>query len=123
MDIYREIILDHYKHPRHFGHLSKPDAKNEEQNVSCGDRIVMEVLFSKRHNDVVRDIRFSGEGCAISIASASLLTEKVVSMSTKEIFTLGANDILAMLGTALTPTRVKCAVLPLEALHKVLQRR
>ncbi len=117
MDIYREIILDHYKHPRNFGHLPKPDAKIEEGNVTCGDRIVMEIKVDK---GAVSDIRFSGEGCAISMASASMLTEKVKGMALDDVLELKTDDILTMLGTTLTPTRIKCAILPLEVLTETL---
>lgn len=117
MDIYREVILDHYKHPRNFGHLPKPDAKVEEGNVTCGDRIVMEISVK---GGVVSDIRFSGEGCAISQASASMLTEKVKGMKTSDILKLKTDDIIEMLGTTLTPSRTKCAVLPLEVLTKAV---
>jgi len=117
MDIYRQIILDHYKHPRNFGHLTKPDAKIEEGNVTCGDRIVMEVNAS---GGKISDIRFSGEGCAISMASASMLTEKVKGMKLAGIMKLQTHDIITMLGTSLTPSRTKCAVLPLEVLQKAV---
>jgi len=117
MDIYREIILDHYKHPRNFGHLVKPDAKIEEGNVTCGDRIVMEIQVEKGK---IADIRFSGEGCAISQASASMLTEKVKGMKIAGVQKLKTGDIITILGTPLTPSRTKCAVLPLEVLQKAL---
>jgi len=117
MDIYREIILDHYKHPRNFGHLVKPDAKIEEGNVTCGDRIVMEIKADKGK---IIDVRFSGEGCAVSQASASMLTEKVKGMKIAAVEKLTAHDIIKMLGTTLTPSLTKCAVLPLEVLHKVV---
>lgn len=120
MDIYREAILDHYKHPRNFGHLDKPDVKTAEHNVSCGDRIVMEVKYSRDRNGTIETIRFSGEGCAVSIAAASMLTEKVVGMRISDALTLGTNEILELLGSPLTPTRVKCAILPLEVLHKAI---
>jgi nitrogen fixation NifU-like protein len=119
MDIYREIILDHYKHPRNFGHLEKPDAKIEEGNVTCGDRIVMEI---KVKDNAVADIRFSGEGCAISQASASMLTEKVKGMKLEAVMQLKTEDIIKMLGTELTPSRTKCAVLPLEVLTKAIMQ-
>ena len=118
MDIYREIILDHYKHPRNFGHLTHPDAKIEEGNVTCGDRIVMEIKSGK--GKTIEDVRFSGEGCAISQASASMLTEKVKGMNLSDVMKLGAKDILVILGTALTPSRTKCATLPLEVLQKAV---
>lgn len=118
MDIYRENILDHYKHPRNFGHLKHPDVTQEEGNVTCGDRIVMEVNFDK---DKVSEIAFNGDGCAISQASASMLTEKVKEMSKDEIMKLTVDDITSMLGTTLTPSRIKCATLPLEVLQKAIQ--
>lgn len=117
MDIYREVILDHYKHPRNFGHLTKPDAKVEEGNVTCGDRIIMEINVS---HGKITDIRFSGEGCAVSQASASMLTEKVKGMKLATVMKLTAKDILTMLGTTLTPSRTKCAMLPLEVLTKAV---
>ncbi len=116
MDLYRDIILDHYKHPRNFGHLDKPDVVMEEGNVTCGDRIVMEIKFK----DTIEDIRFNGEGCAISQASASMLTEKVKGMNKKQMRKLSRIDIEEMLGTTLTPSRVKCATLPLEVLQKAV---
>ena len=119
MDIYREVILDHYKSPRNFGHLSKPDAKVEEGNVTCGDKIIIEI---KVRNDKVEDIRFSGEGCAISQASASMLTEKVKGMELSKIRKLDAKYVLSMLGTTLTPTRTKCALLSLEVLQKAIAK-
>lgn len=116
MDIYRQTILDNYKHPKNFGHLHKPDAKVEEGNVTCGDRIIMEI----KGKDNIEDIRFSGEGCAISQASASMLTEKVKGMKFKEVLKLDGSDIIEMLGTTLTPSRTKCATLPLEVLTKAI---
>ncbi len=118
MDIYREAILDHYKNPRNFGHLTNPDAKVEEGNVTCGDRIVMEIRVNRKKE--IEDIRFSGEGCAISQASASMLTEKVKGMSLARIIELRTEDIIQMLGTSLTPSRVRCATLSLEVLHKAI---
>lgn len=122
-DLYREQILDHYKHPRNFGHLEGADVKSEEINVSCGDRIVVEIRLKKndKNENVIDDIRFSGEGCAIDQASASMLTEKVIGMSVPDIMKLDRTYIESMLGTTLTPSRVKCAVLPLEAIQKAVQ--
>jgi len=121
MDLYREAILDHYKHPRNFGHLDKPDVVMEEGNITCGDRIVMELRVRRQASGVmIDDIRFSGEGCAISQASASMLTEKVKGTSRKQVRKLSRIDIEEMLGTTLTPSRVKCATLPLEVLQKAM---
>ena len=117
MDIYREIILDHYKHPRNFGHLPRPDAKVEEGNVTCGDRINIEINV---RGGKLTDIRFSGEGCAVSQASASMLTERVTGMDIAAIKKLDAKYIFSMLGTTLTPSRTKCALLSLEVLQKAI---
>lgn len=120
MDLYREIILDHYKHPRNFGELEKPDAKASEYNATCGDRISIELRVNASTRQRIKDICFSGEGCAISMASASMLTEKVTGMRLKDVLALGTNDIVNMLGTELTPSRTKCALLPLEVLQKAI---
>jgi len=117
MDIYRELILDHYKNPRNFGRLKIPDATVEEGNVTCGDRVSMDIKCTPDRKEI-KDIRFSGEGCAISQASASLLTQKVKGMSVSDVMELGAKDIMQMLGIELTPSRVRCALLSLEVLHK-----
>ncbi len=121
MDLYREHILDHYKHPRNFGHLRGADVISEEVNMSCGDRITIEMKLTGKGKRTIEAIRFSGEGCAINQASASMLTEKVTGMQTKDVMKLARKDIEGMLGTTLTPSRVKCALLPLEAIQKAIQ--
>ena len=122
MDLYRETILDHYKNPRNFGHLSGANVTSEEINVSCGDRIAIEMrIESKGKTKIVSDIRFSGEGCAINQASASMLTEKVKGLDTRSVMKISLDDIQTMLGTTLTPSRVKCAILPLEAVQKAIR--
>ncbi len=118
MDIYRELILDHYKHPHNFGHLSKPTATHTLFNSACGDKITMEIQVDKK--DIVTDIQFSGEGCAISQASASMLTDLVKGKTKKEILKLTSADIFSLLNTELSVSRVKCAVLPLEVLQKAV---
>lgn len=118
MDLYREVILDHYKNPRNFGHLEKPDSVTEEGNVTCGDRIVMEIQVNKKNE--INNIRFSGEGCAISQASASMITETVLGKNTEDVLKLSSKDVLELIGTQLTPSRMKCAMLPLEVLHKTI---
>src|SRR3989344_7737816 len=121
MDLYRDLILDHYKHPHNFGHLEKPDVVMEEGNVTCGDRIVIDLLITHHPSRItIRDIRFSGEGCAISQASASMLTEKVKGMSAARVQKFSRKDIEDMLGTTLTPSRVKCAMLSLDILQKAV---
>ena len=121
MDLYREQILDHYKHPRNFGHLDGANVTSEESNVSCGDRIVIEIRLSTGKQKVIEAICFNGEGCAINQASASMLTEKITGMRVIDAMKLTLQDVEAILGTTLTPSRVKCALLPLEAIHKAIQ--
>ncbi len=124
MDLYRDVILDHYKNPRNFGHLDKPDVVVEEGNVMCGDRICIELAVSCQLSAVsIKDIRFNGEGCAISQASASMLTEKVKGLDREQILKLTGKDIVKMLGTTLTPSRTKCALLSLEVLQKAVQMK
>lgn len=118
MDIYRELILDHYKHPHNFGHLEKPSASHTLFNSACGDKITMEVQIDKKGK--VTDVRFSGAGCAISQASASMLTDSIKGKTKEAIMKLTSADIFSMLQTELTVSRVKCALLPLEVLQKTL---
>ncbi|MBI5613680.1 SUF system NifU family Fe-S cluster assembly protein [Candidatus Gottesmanbacteria bacterium] len=117
MDLYREIVLDHYKHPRNFGNLAKKTITIEDGNVTCGDTIEMDVLMK---NGMVEDIAFRGIGCAISISSASMLTEEMKGKSVNEVMALSADHVFKYFGTTLTPSRTKCAVLSLEVLQKAL---
>jgi len=118
MDVYREIILDHYKHPHNFGHIAHPSSSHTLYNSACGDKITMEITVDKK--DKVTEVKFSGEGCAISQASASLLTDLVLGKTKKEIMKLNSDTIFSLLNTELTASRVKCAVLPLEVLQKAV---
>lgn len=119
MDLYRENILDHYKHPRNFGHLNNAGSFHEESNPFCGDRIRIEV---RSQNLKVRAVKFSGEGCAISIATASMLTEHIQGMPIGDLHKLDKDVILELLGIQLSPTRLKCALLPLEVLQKAVAK-
>ena len=124
MDLYREEILDHYKHPHNFGHLPNASARGEEHNVNCGDKIIMEVVVSEKAKaKKIVDVRFSGVGCAISVASASMLTDRVIGMSVNSVMKLTLSDIQDALGTTLTPARVKCAMLSLEVLQKTVNKK
>lgn len=116
MDLYRANILDHYKHPRNFGHLMGDFVTHEEVNMSCGDKISMEAKIT----DKIVDIAFIGVGCAINQASASMLTEKVKGMTKQEVLKITLKDVEHLLGTTLTPSRVKCALLPLEVIQKLM---
>ena len=112
-DLYREHILDHYQHPRNHGEIEDPDISQEEYNPLCGDRLVLQL---KLEDDHVADVKFHGEGCAISQASASMLTELVEGKSVDELKALTKEDILDMLGIPIGPVRLKCALLSLKAL-------
>lgn len=113
-DFYRDYILDHYRHPRNFGHLDDPTVSAEDLNPLCGDRIRMELKVDDR--GVVRDVRFSGKGCAISQASASMLTESVPGMPLEEVARLSKDAVLDNVGIGISPTRMKCAMLGLRVL-------
>ena len=112
-DLYREAILDYYKHPRHKGHLAAPDFQYHDHNPFCGDEITVEL---KVENGVVVDAAFDGHGCAISQATASMLMEEVIGKSLDEIKAIDKEYILEMLGIELGPVRLKCALLPLKVL-------
>jgi len=112
-DFYRDYILDHYRNPRNFGRLEGADAQAEDLNPLCGDQIRIEL---KLDDGVVRDVRFSGRGCAISQASASMLTERIKGMKLSDIATLGKDVVLEDVGIGISPTRMKCAMLGLRVL-------
>lgn len=134
-ELYQATILDHYKKPRNFGSLPQASAHVEGHNPLCGDRVTLHVLFE---NDVVRDVRFEGSGCAISTASASMMTEAVKGKSRAEAERLferfrdlitgpGESDDTGELGKLAVftgvreyPTRIKCATLVWHALHSAL---
>jgi nitrogen fixation NifU-like protein len=116
MSIYQEILLEHYKNPKNFGPL--PGAKSLQlNNPLCGDIIQMNVLIK---DNKVENITFEGKGCAISTASASLLTEYAKGKHVDELRKLDKSFILDIIGIDLSPNRLKCALLPLEVLQKTL---
>ncbi len=118
MDIYREWILEHYKNPQNFGE-ELPDATHsfEDGNPSCGDHLAVQL---KIQNDRIEDIRFRGQGCAISIASASILSEHVKGKSLEEVRNLTKDEFLKLLGIPLSPIRLKCALLSFKVLKAAL---
>lgn len=120
--LYRDIILDHYRNPQNFGTLPHADVSHEENNPFCGDRICIELKTKDQRQKTITDIRFHGEGCAISMACSSMLTEKAQGMAPQDVKKLKKKDVLDMLGIELTPTRLKCALLPLEVLQKAIQK-
>jgi len=112
-ELYREEILDHYQHPRHHGTLEHPDITYEDANPLCGDRIRMDVNVREGH---IADVGFSGIGCAISQAAASMLCERIEGMSLEDVKRLTREDMLEMLGIELGPVRLKCGLLALKTL-------
>ena len=110
---YREYILDHYKNPRNFGRLEHPDISHEEDNPLCGDVVGMDFRVKE---GLIEDVRFHGRGCAISQASASLLTERLKGMALDDAKKIGKEDVLGELGIQISPARIKCALLSLKVL-------
>lgn len=115
--IYAEEILDHYKHPRNFGQLEKPDIHVEANNPLCGDRLSMDLVVE---DGIVQDVRFSGRGCAISQASASMLTEEMLGKPLTDLAGTTRQDILDSLGVPISYARMKCALLSLGLLRSAL---
>jgi nitrogen fixation NifU-like protein len=110
---YREYILDHYKNPRNYGRLEHADVSHEEDNPLCGDVVGMDFRIQ---DGVIEDIKFHGRGCAISQASASLLTERIKGLSLDEAKKIDKDDVLGELGIDISPARIKCALLSLKVL-------
>jgi nitrogen fixation NifU-like protein len=113
-DLYRENILDHYQNPRHYGTLDDPDISYEDDNPLCGDVIRLDIKLDEQNR--VSEVAFSGEGCAISQASASMLTEEILGKTLEEVKQISKDDVLDMLGIQLGPVRIKCALLSLKVL-------
>lgn len=116
MNLYHELLLDHYKYPRHKGTLENPDFSSGQYNPSCGDRIAFQ---GKVSDGIITQIVFEGSGCVISLATTSLLSEHVINKPLSFVQNLTAEDMLKMIGIdELGPTRLKCVLLPLEALQE-----
>jgi nitrogen fixation protein NifU and related proteins len=113
-DIYRELIIDHYKNPQYRGHLDPNDIHFEDDNPLCGDHIEMTLRVDGEGK--VTDGRFDGKGCAISQASADLLIESIIGKPVEDVKKLSKQDVLDLLGIELGPVRLKCALLSLKVL-------
>lgn len=113
-DLYRELILDHYKHPHNYGTLDPADISYEDDNPLCGDRIRIDLRLDDQGR--VSEVRFSGKGCAISQASASMLTDEIKGKTLDELRKFSKEDLLDLLGVPLSPVRLKCALLSLKVL-------
>ena len=112
-ELYQEIILDYWRNPKNKGNLKNPDITYRDTNPSCGDIIQIDIKLNKNK---IEDIKFNGQGCIISQASASMLTEKVKGKKLEDIKNLKKEEILEMLGIELSVMRIKCALLSLKVL-------
>ena len=119
-DLYRDYILEDYRRPHNFGVLDAPTASFEGANPLCGDRITMQIGV---RDGVVAEIAFTGRGCAISQASASLLTDEIMGMPVDKAEAFRADDLLDLLGIDISPARLKCAMLSLETLEHALAEK
>lgn len=119
--MYREVILDHYKNPRGHGELADADAHAEGQNPLCGDEVSIFVAFGD-DGDTIDEVKFSGRGCAISQAATSMLTEMVQGRTATEVATLDKQALLDEIAIALSPVRLKCALLGLTTLKVALHK-
>jgi nitrogen fixation NifU-like protein len=113
-DLYRENILQHYKSPHHWGELPDPDLEAEDLNPLCGDELKVQLKVDG--DGKIEDIRFSGHGCAISQASASMTSDEIVGMQVDELLKLDRAFVLDLLGIDISATRMKCALLSLKVL-------
>ncbi len=114
VNLYQEILMDHYRNPRNNGTIDRPDFTANQRNSSCGDEVFCTGIFS---DNVLVDVAFKGKGCVISQSTASLLSEYVKNKTSDEILALAQDDLIAMLGMQLGPVRLLCALLSLVALQ------
>jgi nitrogen fixation NifU-like protein len=112
--LYREQILDHYKHPHNFGELDDADLEFEDTNPLCGDELRVQLRVDSEGR--VEEVRFSGQGCAISQASASMVSDEIKGMSADDLLRLDKSFVLELLGIDISATRLKCALLSLKVL-------
>ena len=120
-DLYRDEILEHYRNPHNFGILESPTTAKEGANPLCGDRITL--MLGINDQGAVEEVAFTGRGCAISQASASMLTDEIKGKPLAEIARLGRRDVLDNLGIEISPARMKCAMLSLETLRDAVKDR
>lgn len=116
-DLYRDYILEHYRRPHNFGVIEEPTARYEGANPLCGDRITLMLGLT---DGVVKEVAFTGRGCAISQASASLLTDEIKGKPIEEVTRLTSRDVLDLMGIEISPARLKCALLSLDTLEHAL---
>ena len=120
-ELYRDVILDHYKNPRGHGEMQEPDAQADGLNPLCGDEVSIFVSFAE-DGDTIEEVKFQGRGCAISQASTSMLMEMVKGRSAVSVAAMDREELLEEVGIPLTPVRLKCALLGLGVLKVALHR-
>ncbi len=113
-ELYRENILDHYKHPHNWGELDRADLEFHDLNPLCGDELTVQLAVGE--DGVIEEVRFSGHGCAISQASASMASDEIKGMKVEEVLKLDRSFVLDLLGIDISATRMKCALLSLKVL-------
>jgi nitrogen fixation NifU-like protein len=118
-DMYQEVILQHYRTPKNFGPLEGADRTGEESNPLCGDHITLRLKLDAAAQKI-ESVRFEGDGCAISMASTSMLTENLSGVSVKDAEAITRDNVLQFLGIPLSPVRVKCALTGFTALGRAL---
>jgi len=116
--LYSEVLLDHFRHPRNYGSINAPDISYESFNPLCGDRIRLQLKLDRA---TVQEARFKGDGCAISTAAASLLTELLIGTSIEQAAAISDDELISALQSDIQPARRQCALLPLEALRHGLR--
>jgi nitrogen fixation protein NifU and related proteins len=116
--LYRDYILDHYKNPRNFGELEPHDREWLDHNPLCGDELGVHLVVDE--SGTITDLRFHGQGCAISQASASIASEELIGMKAHDVAALGADWVIDLLGIDISPTRRKCALLSLKVMRGAL---
>lgn len=118
MDLYREEILEHWQNPQNFGVIDSADLVVEQINPLCGDEITIYIKLDDKRL-TINDIRFMGSGCAISMASASILSEAIKGKKVSQLAKITGKDVLGLIGGSVGPARLKCAFLALEAIKKL----
>ncbi len=118
MDLYQEEILEHYHNPQNSGRLNNPTHERCANNPTCGDKICTTIIVE---NNIIKDIKFEGEGCAISQASTSMVTDEIKGKSVEEVLQISRDDIIELLGIEIGIGRIKCALLGIETIQKALE--
>lgn len=116
--MYKEYILSHYKNPSHYGKIDNPSITQQGVNPSCGDEYT---VYIETDGKIIQDIKFDGEGCAISQASGSILLEEIIGKELEEVSELDTDDMIDLLGIEVNPMRIKCAVLVQKTVQEAIE--